>query len=73
MIFDQTVRDSQRDPVDATRASPTPTGCAKADTIGELADKIGIDRAALEATVDRYNEHAAQRRGPRLRPAPGTG
>ncbi|MBB4860650.1 3-oxosteroid 1-dehydrogenase [Novosphingobium chloroacetimidivorans] len=29
-----------------------------ADTLGELAAKIGIDAAALEATVERFNAHA---------------
>ena len=37
-----------------------------ADDRRELADKIGIDPDALEATVARFNEHAARRRRPRL-------
>ncbi len=32
---------------------------AKADTIGELAEKIGRDRGRLEQTVSRFNEYAA--------------
>ena len=31
----------------------------KADTIGELATKIGMDPETLEATVDKYNEYCA--------------
>ena len=31
-----------------------------AATIGELAEKIGVDKAALEATVARYNELCAK-------------
>ncbi|MBN7796715.1 FAD-binding protein [Parahaliea mediterranea] len=31
---------------------------ARADTLGQLADKLGIDAATLERTVQRFNEHA---------------
>jgi len=37
---------------------------AKADTIEQLARTLGIDPAALKATVARFNEHAAQGRDP---------
>lgn len=32
----------------------------EADTLDELADKIGVDKTALRKTVDRYNEFCAQ-------------
>lgn len=37
---------------------PVPGWVARADSLGELADKLGIDGAALEATVARFNAHA---------------
>jgi succinate dehydrogenase/fumarate reductase flavoprotein subunit len=43
---------------------PDPGWVVKADTIGDLADKIGVDRGALEETVARYNEHAARGEDP---------
>lgn len=36
----------------------------RADTIGGLAGKIGVDPAALEVTVARFNEHAAKGQDP---------
>jgi fumarate reductase flavoprotein subunit len=35
---------------------------ARADTIAELADKIGVDRLALETTIERYNADCEQDR-----------
>jgi 3-oxosteroid 1-dehydrogenase len=60
MIFDRSVRDSQRI-LSMLPGQPDPDWVVKAETIGDLADRIGLDRSALEATVARYNEHA--RRG----------
>jgi succinate dehydrogenase/fumarate reductase flavoprotein subunit len=57
-IFDRTVRDSQR-VLSMLPGQPDPAWVVKADTIGDLADRIGVDRETLEATVLRYNEHAA--------------
>ncbi len=37
-------------------------------TLADLANMCGIDPAGLAATVERFNEHATQRRRPRLRP-----
>ncbi len=37
-------------------------------TLDDLARLCGIDAEGLRATVERFNEHAAQRRRPRLRP-----
>ncbi len=36
----------------------------KAKTIGELAEQIGVDPAALEATISRFNTHAAKGEDP---------
>ena len=61
LIFDTTVRDSPAHPVDDARASPTPTGWSRPTPSASWPTSIGIDRAALEATVERYNEHAGRR------------
>jgi len=37
---------------------------ARADTLGELAEKLGIDGRELEATVERFNRFAAEGRDP---------
>jgi succinate dehydrogenase/fumarate reductase flavoprotein subunit len=66
LVFDQSVRSSQRI-LSMFPGQPDPDWVVKADTIGELADRIGLDRAALEATVARYNEHAAEGRDPDFR------
>jgi succinate dehydrogenase/fumarate reductase flavoprotein subunit len=58
LIFDRTVRDAQRI-LSMLPGEPDPDWVVKADTIGELADRVGVERAVLEATVARYNEHAA--------------
>ncbi len=63
MVFDRTVRDSQRI-LSMLPGEPDPGWVVKADTIRELADRVGIDGAALEATVQRYNEHAARGEDP---------
>ena len=65
-IFDQRVRDSQRI-LSMFPGQPDPDWVVKADTVGELADKIGVDRAALEETVARYNEFAANGEDPDFR------
>jgi succinate dehydrogenase/fumarate reductase flavoprotein subunit len=62
-IFDPKVRDSQR-VLSMLPGQPDPGWVVKADTIGDLADKIGVDRGALEETVARYNEHAARGEDP---------
>ncbi|MFJ6572217.1 FAD-dependent oxidoreductase [Streptomyces sp. NPDC091292] len=37
---------------------PAPDWLAVADSLGELAGKLGIEPSALQETVDRYNEYA---------------
>jgi succinate dehydrogenase/fumarate reductase flavoprotein subunit len=63
LVFDQAVRDSQR-LLSFHPGDPTPAWVPVADTIRGLAEKIGIDPDALEATVARYNEHAANGEDP---------
>ncbi len=58
-IFDRTVRDSQRI-LSMLPGEPDPEWVAKADTIAELATKVGLDPDALTATVARWNEQAAR-------------
>lgn len=56
MLFDQNLRDKYY-LGGVAPGEPLPEGTTVvADGIGELAEKIGVDRAALEATVERYNE-----------------
>ena len=63
LVFDQTVRDSQR-LLSMHPGEPTPDWVPVADTIRALAEQIGVDPDALEATVERYNEHAARGEDP---------
>lgn len=63
LVFDQTVRDGQR-LLSMLPGEPTPAWVPRADTIRGLAERIGIDPDALEATVQRYNEHAARGEDP---------
>jgi 3-oxosteroid 1-dehydrogenase len=57
LIFDQTVRDAQRI-LSMFPGQLDPGWVVKAASVGDLAERIGVDRAALEATVARYNDHA---------------
>jgi succinate dehydrogenase/fumarate reductase flavoprotein subunit len=59
LIFDRTVRDAQRI-LSMVPGGPDPAWVVKADTIAELAARIGIDPEALESTVERYNANAAE-------------
>jgi 3-oxosteroid 1-dehydrogenase len=63
LVFDRTVRDSQRI-LSMVPGGPEPDWIVKADTIRQLADRIGIDGDALERTVSRYNEHASHGEDP---------
>jgi succinate dehydrogenase/fumarate reductase flavoprotein subunit len=66
LVFDRTVRDTQRI-LSMFPGQPDPDWVAKADTVRALAARIGVDRDALEATVDRYNEHARRGEDPDFR------
>lgn len=57
-IFDRTVRDRQR-VLSMLPGEPDPEWVIKADTPRELAERIGVDPDALDATFDRWNTHAA--------------
>jgi 3-oxosteroid 1-dehydrogenase len=63
MIFDQRVRDSAR-VLSMIPGEPTPDWVPVADTIEALAERIGIEPAALAATVARFDEHAARGEDP---------
>src|SRR4051812_22800134 len=65
-IFDQKVRDSQR-VLSMFPGQPDPDWVVKADTIGELAEKIAVDPGELEETVARYNEFAVKGEDPDFR------
>lgn len=57
MIFDQQLKDSTMI-ITMMPGEDTPEWVDKADSIRELAEKIGVDSDGLEATVQRYNENA---------------
>jgi len=63
MIFDQKVRDSARI-LSMFPGQATPAWVPVADTISDLADKIGLDPATLTATVDEFNDHAKRGEDP---------
>jgi len=63
LIFDQKVRDTQR-LLSMHPGDPTPDWVPTARTIRELAERIGIDPDTLDATVTRFNEHAARGEDP---------
>jgi succinate dehydrogenase/fumarate reductase flavoprotein subunit len=66
LVFDRTVRDSQRI-LSMFPGQPDPDWVVKADTIKDLATKIGIDPDALDETVTRYNANAEKREDPDFR------
>ncbi|GGC83287.1 FAD-binding protein [Tersicoccus solisilvae] len=43
---------------------PTPAHLVEADTLEELAERIGVPAETLVATVDRFNQHAARGEDP---------
>lgn len=65
-VFDRTVRDGQRI-LSMMPGAPDPDWVHRADTVAELAEQIGVEPAALEATIDRYNEHARNGEDPDFR------
>jgi succinate dehydrogenase/fumarate reductase flavoprotein subunit len=66
LIFDDVVRRSQRI-LSMFPGQPDPEWVSRAETIGELAERIDVDRDALEATVARYNEYATKGEDPDFR------
>lgn len=62
-IFDSKVRQRVR-VLSMFPGQPDPEWVIKADDIAGLAAQIGVDRVALVATVERFNEHAARREDP---------
>lgn len=58
VIFDQNHRDKYPFCAIGPGRPLPPEMAVQADTIGELAEKLGIDRAGLEETVRRFNEYA---------------
>ncbi|ASS67901.1 MULTISPECIES: FAD-binding protein [unclassified Paenibacillus] len=59
MIFDQQLKDSTMI-ITMMPGEDTPEWVNQAGSIRELAEQIGVDAEALEATVSRYNENAKQ-------------
>jgi hypothetical protein len=58
LVFDATYRRSWR--LGPLRpADPDPAWLARGDTLGELAEALGIDAERLESTVERFNAGAA--------------
>lgn len=57
MIFDQQLKDSQMI-ITMMPGEDAPDWVDRADTIRELAEKIGVDADGLEASVQRFNENA---------------
>ena len=59
MIFDQQLKDSQMI-ITMMPGEETPDWVDRAESIRELAERIGVDPDGLEATVKRWNENAAK-------------
>ena len=58
LIFDHTAKESTQI-LSITPGRPAPDWVAQAESIGALAERIGLDPEALTATVERYNKFAA--------------
>jgi len=63
LVFDRTVRERTQI-LSVLPGDPDPDWLLRADTIGDLADRAGIDRVGLEAQVAHFNEHAARGEDP---------
>jgi succinate dehydrogenase/fumarate reductase flavoprotein subunit len=65
-IFDQRVKEAM--PILSIRpGEPAPAWVAQARSVRELAERIGVDPDAVEATLCRFNEHAARGQDPEFR------
>lgn len=63
-LYDSKVRSNAA--IAGKRAGETlPDWIIEADSLGELADRLGIDAAGLEATVAEFNRHATAGKDPR--------
>jgi 3-oxosteroid 1-dehydrogenase len=47
-----------------TKDQPLPDWVVKADTLEELAEKLGVDKAGLKTTVKEFNRHARKGKDP---------
>ncbi len=65
-IFDHKLKESMP-MLSLVPGRPAPAWVARAPTIRELAPAIGLDPDALEATLRRFNEHAARGEDPDFR------
>lgn len=63
MIFDQQLKDSQLI-ITMTPGDPAPDWVDQADSIRELAEKIGVDADGLEDEVKKWNTYCEQRKDP---------
>lgn len=63
VVFDQSYLE-RYGILDHRAGSPTPDYLIEAPTLAELAEKIDVPAAALEATVARFNEHAERGEDP---------
>jgi len=63
LVFDERFR--SRYPIAGFQPNQAPEGLIEsAATLGELADRIGVDPATLEDTVDRFNQYVSVGRDP---------
>jgi len=62
-ISDSKVRDNASI-AGRTKDQPLPDWVVKADTLEELAEKLGINKAGLKATVKEFNKHARKGKDP---------
>ena len=59
LIFDHEAKESAQ-VLSMVPGRPAPDWVARAATVGELAERIGVDADALQATVSRFNANAAR-------------
>jgi succinate dehydrogenase/fumarate reductase flavoprotein subunit len=64
LVFDQHVKDASVILPSVLPGMPAPEWMTQAPTIRELAEQVGVDADALEATVARWNEHVARGEDP---------
>jgi succinate dehydrogenase/fumarate reductase flavoprotein subunit len=64
LVFDQRVKDTNVILPSVLPGMPAPDWMTRAPTIRELANEIGVDADALEATVERWNQHVANGEDP---------